>query len=102
MTTTQTVTEMIVVALRPSPPSARSPDRGATIVQYHRHRLLVVTAGKIQDPLPIRETKITECLRRLCTKTVDQLIDKDSFPTLITMLDDGDPQVRVEALHARV
>jgi len=38
--------------------------------------------------------------RRLCTKTLDQLIDEDSFPTLITMLDDGNPQVRVEALHA--
>ena len=27
--------------------------------------------------------------RRCCTKTLDQLIDEDSFPTLITMLDGG-------------
>lgn len=39
-------------------------------------------------------------VRRLCTKALDHLVDEGSFPMLIAMLDDDDPQVRVEALHA--
>jgi hypothetical protein len=39
-------------------------------------------------------------VRRLCTKALDHLVDNDSFPTLIAMLDDPNPGVRVEALHA--
>lgn len=39
-------------------------------------------------------------VRRLCTKALDHLVDADSFPTLIEMLDDPNPGVRIEALHA--
>ena len=39
-------------------------------------------------------------VRRLCTAALDHLVDEDSFPTLTAMLNDREPQVRIEALHA--
>jgi HEAT repeat protein len=39
-------------------------------------------------------------VRRQCTRALDHLVDEASFPTLVAMLDDPDPQVRIEALHA--
>ena len=45
-------------------------------------------------------TSSDDDVRRLCTRALDHLVDADSFPTLIAMLDDPDPRVRVEALHA--
>jgi HEAT repeat protein len=39
-------------------------------------------------------------VRRLCTRALDHLVDADSFPILIEMLDDSDARVRIEALHA--
>ncbi len=41
-------------------------------------------------------------VRVLCTKALDHLVDEVSFPMLIGMLDDADPRVRIEALHALV
>jgi hypothetical protein len=35
-----------------------------------------------------------------CTRALDHLVDDEAFPKLVTMLDDPDPRVRREALHA--
>lgn len=39
-------------------------------------------------------------VRRGCTKVLDHLADAESFPLLVGLLDDPDPGVRTEALHA--
>jgi len=39
-------------------------------------------------------------VRRHCTRALDHLVDEGSFPKLVEMLDDPEPTVRVEALHA--
>ena len=39
-------------------------------------------------------------VRRYCVKVMDHLVDEDAFPALLQMLDDADPRVRYEALHA--
>jgi HEAT repeats len=38
--------------------------------------------------------------RRHCARALDHLVDESSFPALIELLDDTDPLVRVEAIHA--
>jgi HEAT repeat protein len=38
--------------------------------------------------------------RRHCARALDHLVDESSFPALIDLLDDTDPFVRVEAIHA--
>jgi HEAT repeat protein len=39
-------------------------------------------------------------VRMYCAKTLDHLVDEDSFPELIAMLEDTDARVRWDALHA--
>ena len=39
-------------------------------------------------------------VRMYCTKALDHLVDTDSFPQLVAMLDDPDDRVRWDALHA--
>jgi hypothetical protein len=39
-------------------------------------------------------------VRMYCAKTLDHLVDDDSFPDLIGILDDTDARVRWDALHA--
>lgn len=38
--------------------------------------------------------------RRNCARALDHLVDESSFPALIELLDDDDPGVRIEAIHA--
>jgi HEAT repeat protein len=38
--------------------------------------------------------------RRHCARALDRLVDESSFPALIALLDDTEPLVRVEAIHA--
>ena len=38
--------------------------------------------------------------RRHCARVLDHVVDESSFPALIRLLDDTDPLVRVEAIHA--
>lgn len=40
-------------------------------------------------------------VRMYCTRALDHLVDGDSFSRLVEMLDDPDPRVRWDALHAR-
>ena len=39
-------------------------------------------------------------VRMYCAKALDHLVDEDSFRDLIAALDDSDPRVRCDALHA--
>jgi len=39
-------------------------------------------------------------VRRYCTKVLDHLVDEESFGDLVRVLDDPDPRVRADALHA--
>ncbi len=39
-------------------------------------------------------------VRMYCAKALDHLVDDDSFPDLIAMLEDSDARVRKDALHA--
>lgn len=39
-------------------------------------------------------------VRRWCTRAMDHLVDADGLTTLVAMLDDADPRVRLEACHA--
>lgn len=39
-------------------------------------------------------------VRMYCARALDQLVDANAWPTLIAMLDDPDPRVRVHTLHA--
>ena len=39
-------------------------------------------------------------VRDYCTKALDHLVDRDTYPLLVAMLDDPDHRVRVDALHA--
>src|SRR5207302_8216910 len=39
-------------------------------------------------------------VRDYCTKALDRLVDRDTYPQLVAMLDDPDHRVRVDALHA--
>jgi HEAT repeat protein len=39
-------------------------------------------------------------VRMYCAKALDHLIDEESFPELVSLLDDCDDRVRVDALHA--
>jgi HEAT repeats len=39
-------------------------------------------------------------VRMYCAKALDHLVDQESFPDLVAMLDDPDPRVRWDTLHA--
>ncbi len=39
-------------------------------------------------------------VRMYCARALDQLVDPESWPALIAMLEDPDPRVRVHTLHA--
>src|SRR5262249_10521278 len=39
-------------------------------------------------------------VRTYCARALDHLVDETAYPALIAALDDGDPRVREEALHA--
>ena len=61
----------------------------------------LVLSGEAALPA-VREglTSTVTDVRRQCTRALDHLVDEATFPTLIVMLDDPEPQVRIEALHA--
>jgi HEAT repeat protein len=61
---------------------------------------LVLSGGQALPAIRKGLTSPIDDVRRLCTRVLDHLVDEDSFPTLIEMLDDPDPRTRVEALHA--
>ena len=39
-------------------------------------------------------------VRAYCTKALDRLVDRDSYGALLAMVDDAEPHVRLEAVHA--
>lgn len=53
--------------------------------------------------LPAVEAGLTDSsadVRFFCTLAMDHLAGTDSFPTLLALIDDDDPRVRLHALHA--
>ena len=64
------------------------------------YRHLVVSGDCALPAIRVGLRSPVDDVRRLCTKAFDHLVDEDSFATLVAMLDDRDPKVRIEALHA--
>ena len=59
--------------------------------------------GSGQAALPAVRSGLTDAnpdVRMYCAKVLDHLVDEESFPALVAMLDDPDDRVRWDTLHA--
>jgi HEAT repeat protein len=72
-------------------------DRARARPAYHR----LVASGAAALPA-VRAGLGHECgaVRAHCAQALDHLVDEASYPLLIACLDDAEPRVRVNALHA--